>query len=168
MFRIKAVTCLGALIALGMTPLHAAASQRGAQQQGRGQAQQQQQQQLQQQRLQQLEQSLQQTEWCAKLHQMDQDMARQMERIREVERFRDHQRIRDMGKSLAQMAQELHGATLQLRDRERDQQRIRDQELERDMERLRQHVQDMSGRLEEGLKIMERLQQRLRVLQPSR
>jgi len=136
-----------------------------AQQQGQQQAQQQQQQQ----RLRQLDLALQRTERIRdRLHQMDQELTRDMDRIRDQDRLREHQAVRDMGRTLGQVADNLRGATLQLRDRERDQLQLRDQEMQRDMERLREHVQNMGVQLEDGLKIMERLQQRLRVLQPPK
>lgn len=176
----RRMTALILACAASATMVHAQAGA-GAQQRQKGQqqaqkaqqqaqqAQQQAQQQQQQQRLRQLEQALQKTERIRdRLHQMDQDMTRDMDRIRDQNRLREHQAVRDMGRALGQVADNLRGATLQLRNQEREQLRLQDPEMQREMERLRQHVQNMGTQLEDGLKIMERLQQRLRVLQPTK
>ncbi|MEW5918085.1 MAG: hypothetical protein AB1762_16910 [Gemmatimonadota bacterium] len=177
MYRRITGTLMAALLVTAFAAAGAQAQQtKTGQQQAKQQAQQQQtqQQQLQQQqqqRLQQMEQALQKTERIReRLRLLEQEMTRDMERdrTRDQQHLREHQRLRDMNKALGEMAQQLHGATLQLRDRERDQDRVRDQEMERDMERLRLHVDQMGQQLDEGLKIMERIQARLRVLQPAK
>lgn len=163
---------LAGLLLVGIASLGTAQSASTAAQRQKGQqaAQQQSQQQAQQQqqRLAQMEQALQKTQRIRdRLHQIEQDMTRDMDRIRDQDRLREHQAVRDMGKALGQMANNLTAVTLQLRDREREHLQLRDPQMQQDMERLHEHVRAMGTQLEDGLKIMERLQQRLRVLQPG-
>jgi hypothetical protein len=64
-------------------------------------------------------------------------------------------------------AQEIHRAMEQLRRMLGDPAVAGNGDMVRDMERLRQHWENMAGQMEEGLQIMERLRDRLRIQDPS-
>lgn len=96
-----------------------------------------------------------------RIHQLDQTLLRQMDRIRDQERLQQHQRLREMWGATGTMAREVQRNMERTRELLRDPAFQRDQEMQRDMDRLRQHWEDMAGRMEEGVGILERLQGRL-------
>jgi uncharacterized protein YukE len=102
-------------------------------------------------------------------HDMEQMMLREMEQLRQREmlqeqdqlRLREQERIRDMAHSMANAAGEMNQAMERFRDLARDSQTLWNRDMERDMERLREHMDQTCVQMEEGLKIMDRLRERL-------
>jgi hypothetical protein len=95
------------------------------------------------------------------LHEMEQLRQREMLHQQDQFRLREQERIRDMAHSMANAAGEMHQAMERFRDLARDNQTLWNQEMERDMERLREHMDQTCLQMEEGLKIMDRLRDRL-------
>lgn len=102
-------------------------------------------------------------------HAMEHYMAQEMERIRERSdlagqntlQLRNQERIRNMAHAMSEGAQEMERAMEQLRNMAEEPGAVWDRDMERDMVRLREHWQEMTGQLEQGLQIMERLRDRI-------
>jgi len=97
---------------------------------------------------------------------MERRMTRELERLHRMEvrdpvRMQEHERLRDMSREMGRMAEGMRGATERMRDMARDRQMEHTPEMRRDMERLREHMDEMCDRMEEGLRIMDRLRERL-------
>jgi predicted ATP-dependent protease len=100
-------------------------------------------------------------------HRLEAAMIQEMERLHRMgsadrSRILEHERLRDMSREMGRMAEALRGATERMRDVVRDRQMMHSPEMQQEMERLRTHLDDMCERMEEGLRIMERLRQQLR------
>ncbi len=62
---------------------------------------------------------------------------------------------------MERMAQDMNRLMEHSRSMIQDQQFLRDREMQRDMERLHEHMNGMADQMENTLRVMERLQQRL-------
>lgn len=119
-----------------------------------------------------------------RMRQMDQDMTRDMDRIRdrlhsqdaqlrEQDRLRDQDQLRQqerlhaMAGSMGQMAQHMRQALQQVRAMEGDPNFEGNQVMQQETERLREHLQKMNDDLEEGIRMMEQIHQRVRQDQPQ-
>lgn len=102
-------------------------------------------------------------------HQLEQTMLRQMEQLRHHEHLQPHQqeqlrhqeRIRYMAHALSGAAGEMGQAMMGLREMAQNAGLNFDGEMEREMERLRQHMEETLNQMEGGLRVMERLRDRL-------
>lgn len=79
--------------------------------------------------------------------------------LQEQERLRQQEQLRVMAHSVGSAAGEMTQAMLSLREMARSS--AGDGELEREMERLRERMQETIQQMEEGLRIMEQLRDRL-------
>ncbi|MDT8341717.1 MAG: hypothetical protein RQ751_09420 [Longimicrobiales bacterium] len=138
-------------------------------QQAQQQVARQQQMQQMQQRMQQLDQMTQRMERLQeqvrsmnRMLQQDMDRLRVQDQTRAQDRLRQSERIRDMGESMGLMAQQMRQAMLRLREVAGDPATGGDPAMVRTMERMQEHLRAMGDQLEEGLRIMEQLHQRLR------
>lgn len=109
------------------------------------------------QRIQQRAQQLQQTcdQQIQQLHQ------RQNLQLHEQQQLRTHQQIGDMANSISGAAQQMGNAMERLRLMAQDPNGSWSGEAEGEMQRLRERLHQVTGSLEEGLQIMERLRERL-------
>ena len=141
-------------------------------------AQQAQQQQLQrmQEQVQRLDQTIQRmTQIQQRAQEMEQLMLQDMERLRQQQvahqqegiqlqqeqRLRQQEQVRTMAQSMASAAGEMNQAMLSLRAMTQSQNGPWDGDMEQQMERLRLTMQETCNQMEEGLRIMERLRDRL-------
>ena len=97
---------------------------------------------------------------------LEADMTRRMERLHQQasvdpSRLAQHKRMREMARDMAGAGEGMERAMERAREMIRDPAAMGDQEMQRDMDRLRQHWEDIAGRMEEGLQIMERVRTRL-------
>ena len=99
--------------------------------------------------------------------QQDMDRLRAQNQEQNQSRIRQTERVRDMGEAMGLMAQQMRQTMLQLREMEGDPGASGDPQMLRHMEQLREHLRVMSEGMEEGLKIMEQLHQRLRAGGPG-
>lgn len=120
-----------------------------------------------------------------RIRQMDQDMMRDMDRLRDrlhvqdpqrlsdADRMRDQDRLRQQERlhatttAMGQMTEQVRGALMQVRAMEGDPGFERDAVMQRETERLRTHLEKMCDDLEEGARMMEQVQQRLRQSPPG-
>lgn len=123
-----------------------------------------------QQRMQQLDQMVQRMDQVQeRIREMTRTMQQSMDQLRardatgNQDRIRQHERVRDMGEAMGQMAQQMRQTMLQLRAMEGDQLVQQDQVMQREMEQLRLHLRTMAESMEEGMKIMEQLHNRVRM-----
>ncbi|MCA9736776.1 MAG: hypothetical protein R3E98_16905 [Gemmatimonadota bacterium] len=102
-------------------------------------------------------------------HEMEQLMIRDMERLRQQSqlqerdllRLREQERVRDMTHAYSNAAREMNQSMERVRDMLGDPGSNWGPDMEREMLRLREHMDDMAGRMEDGLKIMDRIRDRL-------
>lgn len=106
--------------------------------------------------------------------QMEQQMLREMEQLRiqtqsaqVAERLRQQERLREMAHSMSLGAQEMHRAMEQLRNMLEGPGGPLGQEMEQEVARLRNHWELMVGSMEEGLRLLERLRDRVQASAPS-
>jgi signal recognition particle GTPase len=108
-------------------------------------------------------------------HQMEQQILRDMERLRVqrdmdvqmAERLRQEERLREMAHSVNVGAQEMHRAMEQLRNMLDPSGAPFRGDLEPEVERLRAHWEAMAGSMEEGLRLLERLRDRVQASAPQ-
>lgn len=84
-----------------------------------------------------------------------------MAQQQQMQQLRTHQQIGDMANSVSGAAQQMTRAMEGLRQMAQDPNRNWAGEAEGEMLRLREHLHQVTGELEEGLQIMERLRERL-------
>ena len=92
-------------------------------------------------------------------HEMEQLMIRDMERLRQQSQLQE--RVRDMTHAYSNAAREMNQSMERVRDMLGDPGSNWGPDMEREMLRLREHMDDMAGRMEDGLKIMDRIRDRL-------
>ncbi|MEE9132288.1 MAG: hypothetical protein V3U13_01890 [Gemmatimonadota bacterium] len=93
-------------------------------------------------------------------NQFNQEMARQMQQS-QGQYLEQHREMRRVGESMERMAQDMNRLMEHSRSMIQDQKFLRDREMQRDMERLHEHMNGMADQMENTLRVMERLQQRL-------
>lgn len=100
-------------------------------------------------------------------HRLEQAMVQEMARLRVHEGAQDglmlqnQERLRLMAQATSEGAREMHQAMEQFRNMLDQSGPAWDRDTEREFARLRAHWEEMAGRMEEGLGIMERLRERL-------
>jgi uncharacterized protein Yka (UPF0111/DUF47 family) len=113
--------------------------------------------------------------------QMEQQMLREMEQLRLqqaqesqsaqaaqiAERLRQQERLREMAHSVSLGAQEMHRAMEQLRNMLEGPGGPLGGEMEQEVARLRNHWELMVGSMEEGLRLLERLRDRVQASAPT-
>jgi len=105
--------------------------------------------------------------------QMERTVMQEMTRLRMQEGAQDavmlqnHERLRLMAQATSDGAREMHQAMEQFRDMLGQPNPRWNAEMEREFARLREHWGDVADRMEEGLVIMERLRDRIRLQDPS-
>jgi hypothetical protein len=133
------------------------------------QAQQQQMQRMQEQ-MQRIDQTMQRmTQLQQRAQEMEQVSLRDMERlhqqeglqVRSQEQLRTQEQIRTMAHALAGAAGEMTQAMNGLREMARTSDGTMDRAMEQQMDRLREHMQETCDQMEDGLRIMEQLRDRL-------
>lgn len=108
-------------------------------------------------------------------HQMEQQLVREMEQhrmqrdtdVQIAERLRYEERLRDMAHSMNVGAQEMHRAMEQLRNMVEQAEAPFRGDMEQEVERLRNHWELMTGSMEEGLRLLERLRDRIQTSAPT-
>jgi len=120
-------------------------------------------------RMQQLDQMTQRMERVQEqIRNMNQVLQQEMDRLRTQNQeqvrnqLRQTERVRNMGESLGLMAQQMRQTMLQLREMAGDPAAAGDPAMVQHMERLQEHFRAMADGMEEGLRLMEQLHQRLR------
>lgn len=124
--------------------------------------QQQQQQQLQrmQEQVQRLDETMRRmTQIQQRAQEMEQLMLRDMEHLQSQQHLEHQEQIRMMAHSMAGAAGEMTQAMMGLR--EMVQSGSMDREMQQDMERLRQHMRETCDQMEDGLRIIQQLRDRL-------
>jgi methyl-accepting chemotaxis protein len=159
MFR-KLIPALVTVLAIGSVPVAAQATGGAARQQQPPQAAQQSR--MQQRISEQMTEMIQRMDRLReRIHQVDQTLARQMERTADQQRLREHQALREMCGDVGGVAQQMQQNAERLREMSRDRLFLGDPEMEREMERLREHWEEMGERLRESVEALERMQKRL-------
>jgi signal recognition particle GTPase len=108
-------------------------------------------------------------------HQMEQQLVRAMEQhrlqrdvdVHIAERLRYEERLREMAHSMNVGAQEMHRAMEQLRNMVEQAEAPYRGDMEQEVERLRNHWELMTGSMEEGLRLLERLRDRVQASAPT-
>lgn len=108
-------------------------------------------------------------------HQMEQQILREMEQfrlrtdmdVRLAERLRHEERLREMAHSMNVGAQEMHRAMEQLRNMVEQSGDAFRGDMQQEVERLRNHWELMVGSMEEGLRLLERLRDRVQASAPT-
>jgi uncharacterized membrane-anchored protein YjiN (DUF445 family) len=108
-------------------------------------------------------------------HQLEQQMVTQMEQFRLrrdldvqfTERLRQEERLREMAHSMNIGAQEMHRAMEQLRAMLEQSGAPLARDMEQEVERLRNHWEVMAGEMEEGIRLLERLRDRVQASAPT-
>jgi hypothetical protein len=102
-------------------------------------------------------------------HEVEQLMIRDMERLRQQdnlrlqdqERLRQQEQVRNMANALSGAAGEMNHAMFGLREMAQSSGQPLDREMEQEMERLRLTMQETCNQMESGLRLIERLRDRL-------
>ncbi|NNM34197.1 MAG: hypothetical protein HKO53_14070 [Gemmatimonadetes bacterium] len=100
---------------------------------------------------------------------MEHNMIQQLDRLRSQDRLsdqdrlriRDQERVRDMAHAMSTAAREMRQAMERVRDMAGDQDSPWSREMHQEMERLRENWNGLCDQMEEGLELMERIQERL-------
>lgn len=108
-------------------------------------------------------------------HQLEQQMVTQMEQFRLrrdldvqfAERLRQEERLREMAHSMNVGAQEMQRAMEQLRNMLEQSGAPLARDMEQEVERLRNHWEVMAGEMEEGIRLLERLRDRVQASAPT-
>ncbi|MDZ7779133.1 MAG: hypothetical protein U5R14_04230 [Gemmatimonadota bacterium] len=108
-------------------------------------------------------------------HQMERQILGEMENLRMqrdmdvhvAERLRYEERLREMAHSMNVGAQEMHRAMEQLRNMAEQAEAPFRGDMEQEVERLRNHWELMVGSMEEGLRLLERLRDRVQTSAPT-
>ncbi len=105
-----------------------------------------------------------------RIHDQDRlrDQVQDPDRLRDQDRLRQMERIRDATDAMGQMGQQMRTTMVQMRQMLGDPAFQGEPNTEQEMEQLQQHLQNMGDQLEEGIKVMEQLHQRVREGQPTR
>jgi hypothetical protein len=96
-----------------------------------------------------------------RIHTVDGSLSRHMEHLQDQQRLREHQALREICSDLGNMTQEMERNAERLRTMARAQLFQRDPELSREADRLREHWEEIGGRMDQSVTSLERMQQRL-------
>ena len=101
------------------------------------------------------------------MQQMEQMRLQQTQNAQAAEQLRQQERLREMAHSMSLGAQEMHRAMEQLRNMLEGAGAPMAGDVEQEVNRLRNQWELMVGSMEEGLRILERLRDRVQASAPS-
>lgn len=97
-----------------------------------------------------------------RVHMMNQEMSRMMEKTQNERVRNQYQMMHRMGEQMGLMLGNMKNAAERCNLMLQDRQMMQDRDMRKDMDRIREHLHDMTGQLEETLQTMERMTKRLR------
>lgn len=96
-----------------------------------------------------------------RIHVVDGNLARQMDRVQDQRRLQEHQALREVCTDLGNMTQEMERNADRLRTMSQAQIFQQDPELRREANQLREHWDEMGERMHQSVEALERMQRRL-------
>ncbi|MGM0506299.1 MAG: hypothetical protein ACQER4_03825 [Bacteroidota bacterium] len=94
-------------------------------------------------------------------HAMNQEMQRRMGEAQNEQMRNQYQQMHRFGEQLGMTLGNMKNAAERCELMQRDQEMMRDQEMRRDMDRMHEHLQSMTGNMEEAIQTMEQMNVRM-------